>query len=302
LILLGVTYHYVTDRPPPEPRAIFPVAVAELEQQLAALGRAFELVSRDRLVAAAGRQAALPARSCVVTFDDGLRCQVELALPVLERLGMPAVFFVPAEPLREGRALAVHKAHRIRELLGDDEIVATLGVEPPKPSLGEHPYDDSSSAAVKELLAARPAAELDALLERAGDSAERIARDLYVRSDDVVELERRGALGAHGYSHRRLAGLRFDAARDDLGLCATALEAITGRRPLVLSYPHGRATATTAAAAAAAGFRVGFTTERRVNRDLGRPLLLGRVDVNDLPGGRTPLAGLDRILVDASTI
>src|SRR2546421_7479219 len=40
---------------------------------------------------------------------------------------------------------------------------------------------------------------------------------------------------------------------------------------------------------AAAGFRVGFTMERALNRTLEEPLLLGRLDANDAPGGKRPL-------------
>jgi hypothetical protein len=38
-------------------------------------------------------------------------------------------------------------------------------------------------------------------------------------------------------------------------------------------------------AAGAAGFEVGFTMEPAYNRSLEQPLLLGRIDVNDAPGG-----------------
>src|SRR5947208_14231151 len=87
MILLGVGYHYVAAEPPAAPRAIFPVTVDGLAAQLELVGRSFEFVSRDELLAAVDGDASLPERACVVTFDDGLRCQLDLALPVLERLG-----------------------------------------------------------------------------------------------------------------------------------------------------------------------------------------------------------------------
>ena len=31
-----------------------------------------------------------------LTFDDGLRCQIERALPVLDQRGLPATFFIAA--------------------------------------------------------------------------------------------------------------------------------------------------------------------------------------------------------------
>jgi peptidoglycan/xylan/chitin deacetylase (PgdA/CDA1 family) len=37
----------------------------------------------------------LPARAALITFDDGYRCVLEVALPCLLRFGYPAVHFVP---------------------------------------------------------------------------------------------------------------------------------------------------------------------------------------------------------------
>ena len=121
-MLLVVTYHYLAEEAPAAPRAIFPATTALLERQVEELGRSYELVSRDDLLRALDGEAELPERAALVTFDDGLRCQVELALPVLDRLGAPGLFFVPGLPLAEGRVLDVHKVHRLREAMADEEI------------------------------------------------------------------------------------------------------------------------------------------------------------------------------------
>jgi peptidoglycan/xylan/chitin deacetylase (PgdA/CDA1 family) len=178
--------------------------------------------------------------------------------------------------------LDVHKVHRLREAVPDDVIVAELGKDPPEPPRGKHVYDDPRAAAVKELLAATPASKLDALLARANAT---VGIDLYMSADQVVELERRGALGAHGYSHRPLAALGPDGATEDLDRGAGLLEGVTGRRPRAVSYPYGTSdalTAATAEAAARAGFIVGFTMRRGLNHDLATPLLLARLDTRDL--------------------
>ena len=270
-MLLAVMYHYVAEEAPHAPRAIFPVTTAQLAGQLEALGRAFEFVSRDDLLRAVDAEAALPARACLVTFDDGLRCQAELALPVLDRLGVPGLFFVSGMPLAEERVLDVHKVHRIREALADEEILAVLGVNAPSAPTGRHVYDDPLAAGVKELLAGRSSEELDALLAVGGAE---VGLDLYMAAEDVAELERRGMLGAHGYSH---------SAVEDLARGADVLERVTGSRPRTMSYPYGRPIP------GAEGFAAAFTTERKLNADLAEPLLLGRLDANDIPGGRRPL-------------
>jgi peptidoglycan/xylan/chitin deacetylase (PgdA/CDA1 family) len=274
-MLLVVTYHYLAEEAPASPRAIFPATRALLERQVEELGRSYELVSRDDLLRALDGEAKLPERAALVTFDDGLRCQVELALPVLDRLGVPGLFFVPALPLAEGRVLDVHKVHRLREAMPDEEILAALGTEAPPTPPGRHVYDDPLAAGVKELLATRPSEELDELLARVGAD---VGLDLYMTAEDVAELERRGMLGAHGYSHD---------GRDDFARGADVLEALTGSRPRTMSYPYGRA------APGAEAFAAAFTTERQVNETLDEPLLLGRFDTNDLPGGSRPILMLN---------
>jgi peptidoglycan/xylan/chitin deacetylase (PgdA/CDA1 family) len=270
-MLLVVTYHYLAEEAPAAPRAIFPATTALLERQVEELGRSYELVSRDDLLRALDGEADLPERAALVTFDDGLHCQVELALPVLDRLGVPGLFFVPGLPLAEGRVLDVHKVHRLREAMPDEEILTALDAEAPPAPPGRHVYDDPLAAGVKELLAGRTSEELDDLLARAGAE---VGLDLYMTPEDVTELERRGMLGAHGYSHD---------AGDDFARGADVLEAVTGARPRTMSYPYGRPVA------GAEGFAAAFTTERKVNETLNKPLLLGRFDTNDLPGGRSPL-------------
>ena len=290
-------YHYVAAEVPAEPRAIFPVSVEALRAQLELLGRSWEFVSRDELLAAAAGEATLPERGCAVTFDDGLRCQAELALPLLERLGIPAIFFVPGKPLAEGRVLHVHKVHALRERVDDAELLELVGAEDvPEDVAREHyRYDAPQAARVKYLLnMALPADERDrvvgaAFAEVFPDEAA-FAAELYMSRDQIRGLA--SSVGAHSYAHEPLALLPPDELDRDLERCTTLLEEITGVRPRAFSYPHGTASTVdvcTARRLAAAGYRVAFTMERALNRSLDEPLLLGRLDANDAPGGRRPL-------------
>jgi len=292
-----VGYHYVAAEVPAEPRAIFPVSVEALRAQLELLGRSWEFVSRDELLAAAAGEATLPERGCAVTFDDGLRCQAELALPLLERLGIPAIFFVPGKPLAEGRVLHVHKVHALRERVDDAELLELVGTEDvPEDVAREHyRYDAPQAARVKYLLnMALPADERErvvgaAFAEVFPDEAA-FAAELYMSRDQIRGLA--SSVGAHSYAHEPLALLPPDELDRDLERCTTLLEEITGVRPRAFSYPHGTASTVdvcTARRLAAAGYRVAFTMERALNRSLNEPLLLGRLDANDAPGGRRPL-------------
>ena len=304
MLFVAVNHHYVAEERPASSRAIFPTTVAELAAEVERLARTFELVSRDDLVRAVNGSAPLPDKACLITFDDGLRSQFELALPVLELLGARALFLVPGQPLAEGRALQVHKIHALRERLADAELLEQLRVDVTgheTEAASMYGYDSPEAAMVKYALNValpfdRREAAVDAVFQRVFGGEEEFCAGLYMGAEQVAELERRHrAVGAHSYAHRPLSRLGPDGLRDDLERNAGVLEALTGARPAVISYPYGSPDAVDRAVAAAAeqaGFVAGFTMERAFNRSLAAPLLLARIDVNDAPGGSHALFDL----------
>jgi peptidoglycan/xylan/chitin deacetylase (PgdA/CDA1 family) len=295
-MLLAVGFHYIAEHEPEEPRAIFPVTTAQLAAQIAALAQSHQLVSRDELVAAVDGEGVLPDRASVLTFDDGLRCQFELALPVLQRLSAPAIFFVPGRPIAERRVLEVHKLHALRELLTDEELRARLPAELPEVSAEEaqihYRYDTPEAAQLKFLLNHRLPAGLrrelvDELFAAEFPDETAIAKELYMDAAQVAALEHEHrAVGAHSYSHQPLATLSNGELEDDISRITQLLEKLTGARPRAFSYPYGTPAtvdARTAEAVGAAGYRFAFTMRREVNETLDAPLLLGRLDTNDIP-------------------
>ena len=305
-MLLAVNYHYVATEPNSSARAIFPISTDDFAAQLDELGRSFEFVSRDDVLAAVEHGSPLPARSCLVTFDDGLTEQLDLALPILRERGIPAVFFVCGEPLVEPRVLQVHKVHLLREAMPDGELLielerhgARVGIRFEQSAVQEairsYMYDTPEAATLKYVLNVligpfRPEL-VDALFAEHFDEAELAAR-LYLGEEHVRSLEEAGALGSHGFGHLPLAALERRAIRTDLERGAAVLAELTGTRPRAFSYPYGSAAAVSevvAREAAAAGFSFALTMERAVNLTLDEPLLLARVDTRDAPGGRSPL-------------
>jgi peptidoglycan/xylan/chitin deacetylase (PgdA/CDA1 family) len=47
----------------------------------------------------------LPERSALITFDDGYRSMLTITLPLLQRLGLPSVLFVPTDNVGKSNAL-----------------------------------------------------------------------------------------------------------------------------------------------------------------------------------------------------
>lgn len=95
---------------------------AALARGLRYLKRSFDIVPLGSIATGAAARDFRFRRQIALTFDDGLRNNVEVAYPILKELGIPATFFVCPELIERGKWLWNHEARqRLRRLdsLGD---------------------------------------------------------------------------------------------------------------------------------------------------------------------------------------
>jgi len=309
---LSVNFHYIGDEEYPN-GGIYPLKPEKFRSQLKALGGYFDFVGLTDIEQAIKGGKDLPERSCLITFDDGLRCQYEQALPVLEELGIPAGFFVNGLPLFESRACAVHKIHQLRAKVAPREFYGQIdgvlrrlygkgvggfmAAEDYNKASAKYRYDDREGAATKyllnSLLSDQQKEEVVGVLFREHFPDEQgFCRGLYLSERQVTDLGRRGWLGIHTYSHKPLALLGKDDLAREIGNFKNDLERRLGINVGAISYPYGSAldiNSDVLKACEEAGLLFGFTMERAMNRTLREPLVLARVDTNDAPGGKSPL-------------
>lgn len=82
-----------------------------LERQLRWLKRRFDIVPLRSIVAAACNGGAVGGK-VALTFDDGLRSNIEVAYPILHRLAIPATFFVCPGLVDRASWLWTHETRR----------------------------------------------------------------------------------------------------------------------------------------------------------------------------------------------
>ena len=309
-MLLAVNFHYIQETPRYPYQGIYPTKPDQLAAQLREIGRFFEFISGEQLCQVVQEAKPIPERACIITFDDGLRSQYENALPVLDRLGVPAIFFVSAQPLIEDHALTVHKIHYIRANVAPDDLMAEMhrflgdrGVSAGEIDAGReqavatYRYDEPESALLKWYLNfGLERVEADRFVspifaKQVGNEAAWCERT-YMRPEHVCDLARRGFLGNHSFEHLPLAMLEVGAMRDQLQRNQVELEKMGGVSVPYISFPYGGANAVDereAVACADIGIKIGFTMERSLNSSLRQPLLFARIDTNDALGGRRPL-------------
>lgn len=75
---------------------------ASFEEQVRSLAQRFTPVTLDQVVAFANGSDSLPKNAVAVTFDDGFADNYEVALPILNRYGVPATFYIMVDAVESG--------------------------------------------------------------------------------------------------------------------------------------------------------------------------------------------------------
>jgi peptidoglycan/xylan/chitin deacetylase (PgdA/CDA1 family) len=260
--LLVLAWHNV------EPTWCFPAArgagTRGLQAQLAFLGRAANVVPLADALAALGRGDPLPPRAVALTFDDGYRDQLELAVPMLERLGLPATFFlVPG--LLEGTVQAWWEQLAWIFTRATRESVVwegrTVGLRSPTERR-------TSLVGVLEELKRRDRpgrdAALQELLDRCAPEGKLEERAAFLDWDGARRLAWRGfTVASHSLVHSILAEEPAPEQEQDLVTSRRRLQQELDLPVDLLAYPNGRRadySPVTMAAAARAGYRHALTT------------------------------------------
>ena len=263
LILL---YHRVADIEPGLDSNVSGLSVTpeHFEQQLAVLRRRFApLRLRDLLESP--RRLRHPA--VAVTFDDGYADNLHTALPLLERFGIPATFFVTSGMLRGerefwwdtlerqfGHDFGLYERHRV-DLLKLDE-----------------------SARSKRLTEIAEAGAMESEIRHRTLTHEEL------RTLDAHDL---CDVGAHTVTHALLSHLSPERQRREITDAKTQLEEILGHEVSYFAYPFGEPSAIdddSLAITHEAGFAAAFTSERGTVAPLRNRYRIPRCGVPDWDG------------------
>lgn len=240
----------------------------QFDQQLALARDHFEPIGVDDVVAWL-RGAPLPRNPLLVTFDDGyLDCRT-VALPILQKHGIRATFFLATDYLTKRRLFWWDRIALLLKRSCRESLAVPLAGPTPLP-LGA-----SRSATERHLLQIvkkHPRLDLDAFLDEVAHAAdvhiapeeERALVDRYLMTwDDVAEMARAGMdIGSHTRSHRILQTLDEAALDDELEGSRREIEERISRPVNSIAYPVGYPVVgypSIVRALARSGYEVGFS-------------------------------------------
>lgn len=183
----------------------------------------------------------LPARAASITFDDGYADNVTTALPILQRHGLPATFFIATAYLDGGRMFNDTVIEAIRRTPHDRLDLSALG-------LGQHDVEShaAKSRAIGQILPkvkSLPPDEREATAARLCEQADcgLLPEDLMMTTDQLCSLHAAGMdIGAHTACHPILAGMDAQAVRNEIAEGKAFLEAALGEEIRLFAYPNGK--------------------------------------------------------------
>jgi peptidoglycan/xylan/chitin deacetylase (PgdA/CDA1 family) len=182
------------------------------------------------------RQGTLPSRALCITFDDGYADNATLALPILQRHGLHATFFIATSYLDGGQMWNDDIIDYVRQAPAGRLDFSMIG----HGSLPGFTVEQKRQAIDHILMQLKylPFAERQTM---AGRLAPASRRSLMMSSDQVRGLLAAGMeVGAHTDRHPILAALTDAEAQADIADGKAALEAITGKRVTLFAYPNGK--------------------------------------------------------------
>ena len=304
-MLTVINFHYIRESFDSNYPSIFGITPRQFEDQLIELSKHGNFISQGTLRTFIKEGKELPLNSLLITFDDGLLEQYELALPILNKLDIPAIFFVCSKPVIDKEILDVHMIHEIKSRISPTLIFELLESEIKnsigsfdfkyirKKSIETYRYDNEIDAINKYIL--------NYLIDKSTkkDIFNRLLPEiynnmgflnsLYMNIQQLQELSKMDFLGFHGYDHSPIGKLNMFDKVYQVNHAKVIFEKKLGVRLDTFSYPYGTYSASNGMAKILkeSGYKMAFTMERGINSSDMHPFYIARFDTNDVPLGKS---------------
>lgn len=208
------------------------------DQLVGWLCRWFQVLPLDQAIRRL-EDGSLPARAAAITFDDGYADNLTVAVPVLQRHGVTATFFIAASFLDGGRMWNDTVAEALRICRADHLDLRDLGLA--DYALTDPPARRSALSSLLGHAKYLPQPErqrlVDEIAQRVG---ERLPDDLMMTTKQLLALRDAGMqVGGHTLTHPILARIDDRQAREEIAGGKARLESILGQHIELFAYPNG---------------------------------------------------------------
>lgn len=213
--------------------------VQRFDQQMGWISSWFNVLPLDQAMERLANKS-LPERAAAITFDDGYADNCTIALPILQKHGLSATFFIATGFIDGGR-------------MWNDTIIESIRYcQKPTIDLGALNFGchdiatlEQKRSAIQTIIYKIKYLPLTERLESTAYIAEvaemPVINDLMMTSVQIQELRDAGMqIGAHTVSHPILARIDFETARDEIAANKEILEYLLKEKIRTFAYPNGK--------------------------------------------------------------
>ncbi len=236
----------------------------EFERLLDFYQQEHQILSAEEYADKAQRGLLKKTETCI-TFDDALKCQFDIAYPILERRGLKAFWFVYTSPfLGICEKLEVYRHFRFSKFSDIEEfytaffqlaseyedelqcgsIQRILQEFQPQGYATDCPFytpNDKRFRYLRDVVLKQEKYNylMNQMLEHHHYDQEKVREILWLSKEDVKELFHAGhLLGLHSHTHPTvLKDLSYEEQSQEYGRCKEILESIIGDKVTCVSYP-----------------------------------------------------------------
>lgn len=301
-------YHYVRPIKQSNYPEIKGLELDEFVRQIDYFKNNFNFITVQQLLNCIYSDNAVPEKSILLTFDDGLKDHCSHVFPILKKNKIQGLFFPPAQPIEEHTVLDVHKIHFILASSTDKQKIVKeifslinehrkeYGLKSPESYFSDlvvaSRFDTKEVIFIKRILQRDLPIKLRSKLTNylfekfVTNDEESFSKELYLSFDEISEMrESNMYFGSHGYSHEWLSYLLENQLRTEIRKSLDFYYKINKSMDnLIMCHPYGNYSDKTIEELKKEGFKAGLTTE------VGDAVLtksnaftLKRYDTNDFP-------------------
>ncbi len=280
-------YHSVLDNPAEHADSIGCSVIhssTNFAQQMEYLARTCNPISMDVVLDFVRGACSLPPRSVAITFDDGFADNLNVAVPIINRYGVPGAIYVMT-----GYVSSIPWYCTLRYIFAKTQRTSFVDPFDGTTRSLDNPKDRYQSyLACSRVCASTPRAEIHtamATLEKALEVEYRPMVPIMLSWDGVREVIQQGhIIGSHSQSHTNMAYILPDELQNQMLDSRKILESETGSRIRHFSYPspimEPHWTADTVETCRAAGYDTAVTCCNGPVRRGDSPLSLKRIFAN----------------------
>ncbi len=234
-----------------------------------------------------------------ISFDDGLLCQFDIALPVLEKYNLKAFWFVYSSVFEgdPGSKFEIYRVLRSKFFKNLDDFYQVFFEKVFGSEFGDKTRASLKDADLQEAKRIRPfytADDIrfrfirdqvlnprefemiaDAIIEDCGISFSELSKDLWMTNDNLAYLSSHGHnVGLHSYSHPMVfANLSAEEQYDEYFRNYGHIKRVTAQSPVAMVHPANSYNDDTLRVLSRLGISCGFRSDmfpRRIGEQLNR--------------------------------